>query len=76
MDVAGVPAQDSFASGKTSILLTMQTLIDRLMPWGPVFFGALVFAPMWSAALDLSLPLMLAIGLCWGYIAKLRGRWL
>jgi hypothetical protein len=54
----------------------MDALIDKFMPWGPVFFGVLVFAPMWSAALDVSLPVMLAIGLCWGYIAKLRGRWL
>jgi hypothetical protein len=54
----------------------MDTLISKLMPWGPVFFGGLVFAPMWSAALGLNLPLMIVIGLCWGFIAKQRGRWL
>jgi hypothetical protein len=55
---------------------TMDALINRLMPWGPVFFGGLVFAPMWSAALNVNLPIMIAIGISWGYLAKVRGRWL
>ncbi len=53
----------------------MQNVIERVMPWGPVFFGGLVFAPMWSAALDINLPAMIALGLVWGYVAKVRGRW-
>ena len=27
-------------------------LIEKLMPWGPVFFGLLIFAPMWAAVLE------------------------
>jgi hypothetical protein len=56
------------------------------MPWGPVFFGVLIFAPMWAAAMDathLSLPIdipniafTLLLGFCWGCVAKARGRWL
>jgi hypothetical protein len=53
----------------------MQNVIERVMPWGPVFFGGLVFAPMWSAALGINLPAMIALGLVWGYVAKVRGRW-
>ena len=61
-------------------------LIGKLLDWGPVFFGVLLFAPMWAAALDalgftlpLSIPNLaatLALGLCWGLYAKLRQRWL
>jgi hypothetical protein len=54
----------------------MDFLIARLMPWGPVFFGGLVFGPMWAAALGASLPLMIVVGLIWGLVAKQRGRWL
>jgi hypothetical protein len=54
----------------------MKTLIDKLTPWGPVFFGGLIFAPMWSAALGTNLLLMVAIGVGWGCIAKVRGRWI
>ena len=54
----------------------MQTLISTLVAWGPVFFGGLIFAPMWSAALGISLPITMAIGVVWGLIAKHRGRWL
>jgi len=53
----------------------MQSVIEKVMPWGPVFFGGLVFAPMWSAALGINLPVMVALGLAWGYVAKVRGRW-
>jgi hypothetical protein len=31
---------------------------------------------MWSAALGISLPITMAVGLVWGYIAMRRGRWL
>jgi hypothetical protein len=54
----------------------MKTLIEKLVPWGPVFFGGLIFAPMWSAALNIGLPITMAIGLIWGFIAMQRGRWL
>lgn len=56
--------------------LPMKMLIQKLMPWGPVFFGGLIFAPMWSAALGIGLPITMAIGLLWGFIAMQRGRWL
>ena len=61
-------------------------LIEKLMPWGPVFFGLLIFAPMWAAVLEaagltviLGVPnigLTLAVGFLWGLLAKSRGRWL
>lgn len=54
----------------------MKTVIQKLLPWGPVFFGGLIFSPMWSAALNISLPLTMLIGLTWGFIAMRRGRWL
>lgn len=54
----------------------MKTLIATLVPWGPVFFGGLIFAPMWSAALGVSLPITMAVGIVWGFVAKQRGRWL
>lgn len=50
-------------------------LIEALMPWGPVFFGLLILAPMWAAATGLSLPLLMALGGAWGLLAKIRGRW-
>lgn len=62
------------------------SFLEKLMPWGPVFFGVLIFAPMWAAAMDathLSLPIdipniafTLLLGFCWGCVAKARGRWL
>lgn len=54
----------------------MRVLIEKLVPWGPVFFGGLIFSQMWSAALGISLPITMAIGLIWGFIAMHRGRWL
>lgn len=54
----------------------MQTLIEKLMPWGPVFFGGLIFGPMWSAALGIDLTITMAVGLVWGFIAMKRGRWI
>jgi tetrahydromethanopterin S-methyltransferase subunit E len=62
------------------------SLIEKLMPWGPVFFGLLIFAPMWATVMGsvgVELPygtpnivLTLIIGLIWGTSAKIRGRWL
>ncbi|MFT4823811.1 MAG: hypothetical protein ACI9DH_001183 [Halioglobus sp.] len=54
----------------------MKILLEKLVPWGPVFFGGLIFAPMWSAALNINLPILMVVGLIWGYIAMARGRWL
>jgi hypothetical protein len=54
----------------------MKIIIEKLVPWGPVFFGGLVFSQMWSAALGISLPVSMAVGLVWGFIAMQRGRWL
>ncbi|MFK8048331.1 MAG: hypothetical protein AB8B81_07860 [Halioglobus sp.] len=54
----------------------MKTVIEKLVHWGPIFFGGLVFAPMWSAALNISLPILMVVGVIWGFIAMQRGRWL
>jgi hypothetical protein len=54
----------------------MKTMIEKLVPWGPVFFGGLIFSQMLSAATGLSLPLTMAVGLVWGFVAMKRGRWL
>ena len=64
----------------------MKNLLDFLMPWGPVFFGLLLFAPMLAAVLDNtsfpvaagipSLYLTLPLGAIWGLVAKQRGQWL
>jgi len=54
----------------------MKSVIEKLMPWGPVFFGGLIFSPMWSAATGVSLTVTVAVGLVWGFIAMRRGRWL
>jgi len=61
-------------------------LLVKVMAWGPVAFGALIFAPMWAAALDAlsvelpgqvpNLAATLLVGLVWGAVAKFRGRWL
>lgn len=61
-------------------------LLSKLLPWGPVFFGALIFAPVLAAMLESTgreqlfgqpiLLVTLVIGLVWGTVAKLRGRWL
>ena len=64
----------------------MKKLLEILLPWGPVFFGILLFAPMLAAVLDKitfpvsagfpSLYLAVPLGLIWGFVAKARGRWL
>jgi hypothetical protein len=64
----------------------MKNLLEFLMPWGPVFFGVLLFAPMLAAVLDNTsfsaaagipaLYLALPLGAIWGLIAKQRGQWL
>lgn len=60
--------------------------LKQIVDWGPVFFGLLIFGPMWAAVLDaaqLALPLgvsnlaaMMILGLLWGALARWRGRWL
>jgi len=64
----------------------VSNLIEKIMPWGPLIFGVCIFAPMWAAALDVAaitlpyqidnLSFTLVLGLAWGLVAKLRGRWL
>ena len=64
----------------------MKKLLEILLPWGPVFFGILLFAPMLAAVLDKiafpvsagfpSLYLAVPLGVIWGFCAKARGRWL
>lgn len=64
----------------------MMNLVEKILPWGPLAFGILIFAPMWAAALDAlgvappygvtNLALTLVIGIGWGIIAKQRGQWL
>lgn len=64
----------------------MATVLERLVPWGPAFFGVLIFAPVTTAVMDAggiatvagvpAFYLALAVGLAWGVVAKIRGRWL
>ena len=64
----------------------MIKLLEALLPWGPVFFGVLLLAPMSAAVMDgmafpatagfPSLYLAIPLGLVWGFVAKVRGRWL
>jgi hypothetical protein len=64
----------------------MAKFLKVLMPWGPVLFGVVLFAPMAAAVLDKmafpatagfpSLYLALPVGLIWGLVAKVRGQWL
>jgi len=61
-------------------------LLKTLYPWGPVFFGIGFLAPFIAAlmtATGLAAPwglseiqVGLAIGLTWGVIAKVGGRWI
>jgi len=63
----------------------METLV-KINEWGPVFFGVLIFGPMWSAALNAAnitlasgvsnLALLMVAGGLWGLVAKIRGRWI
>jgi hypothetical protein len=64
----------------------MSKFLQLLLPWGPVFFGVLLLAPMAAAVMDEmafptaagfpSLYLAIPVGLGWGLVAKLRGQWL
>ena len=64
----------------------MSKLLETLLPWGPVFFGVLLLAPMAAAVMDNlafpitaefpSLYLAIPVGFIWGLVAKARGRWL
>lgn len=61
-------------------------MLERIVPWGPAFFGVLIFAPVVAAVLDANslgpvggipnLYFTALLGLTWGIVAKLRGRWL
>jgi hypothetical protein len=62
----------------------MQSFFETLNPWGPVFFGVLLAAPMAAAVMDQAgvslgianiIPAMVVGGL-WGLLTKQRGRWL
>jgi len=64
----------------------MNRILQLLLPWGPVFFGVLLLAPMAAALMDEmafpattgfpSLYLAIPLGFTWGLVAKLRGQWL
>ena len=64
----------------------MINILKKLMPWGPLFFGLLILAPLIDQVLTniglipamgiSNLQLGLATGLVWGLIAKVGGRWI
>ena len=64
----------------------LEKSLERLLPWGPVFFGLLIFAPMLAAVLEAAgvtqvagitpLAAAMVLGGAWGLVAKTRGRWL
>ncbi|MDF1685879.1 MAG: hypothetical protein P1U50_03720 [Parvibaculaceae bacterium] len=64
----------------------MITILKKLMPWGPVFFGLFIMAPLIDQvltdaglipAMNISnLQIGIAMGLVWGLIAKIGGRWI
>ena len=64
----------------------MDTLLEKLLPWGPVFFGVCLFAPMLASVMKnygfeeaIAVPFLaisLTLGFIWGWVAKTRGRWL
>ena len=64
----------------------LEKSLSLLMPWGPVFFGLLIFAPTLTAVLEAAgiqqvagtspLAAAMVLGAVWGYVAKTRGRWL
>jgi len=64
----------------------MKKLLEFLLPWGPVFFGSMLFAPMFASVMDSmafpaaagfpSLYLAIPLGVVWGLVAKVRGQWL
>ena len=64
----------------------IRSVIQRLNPWGPLFFGLGFIAPLIAAlmtrsGLELSVGLSpiwfgLAVGGAWGLCAKFRGSWI
>lgn len=64
----------------------IRTVLQRLNPWGPLFFGLGFIAPLTAtlltgAGLGTSFgfsPIWpgLALGAAWGLYAKIRGSWL
>ena len=64
----------------------IKSVLQRLNPWGPLFFGLGFIAPLIAALVtrsglepSLGLPaiwLGLALGGAWGLYAKFRGSWI
>jgi hypothetical protein len=64
----------------------MQSAVQRLISWGPLFFGMGFLAPLISTLLRSagaepffgfsSVQAGLVIGAAWGLYAKLRGSWI
>lgn len=64
----------------------MINILKNLMPWGPLFFGLLILAPLMDQVLTniglepamgiSNLQIGVATGLVWGLIAKVGGRWI
>ena len=64
----------------------IRTVLQRLNPWGPLFFGLGFIAPLTTTLLTRICPgtllgsspvwLGLALGAAWGLYAKFRGSWL
>ena len=64
----------------------LEKSLELLLPWGPVFFGLLIFAPMLAAVLEAAgvnqvagttpLAAAMVLGVGWGLVAMTRGRWL
>ena len=64
----------------------IRSVLQRLNPWGPLFFGLGFIAPLIATLLTrggLELPIGLssiwlgvALGAAWGLYAKFRGSWI
>jgi hypothetical protein len=64
----------------------IRTVLQRLNPWGPLFFGLGFIAPLTAVLLTRTglgtsfgfspIWLGLALGAAWGLYAKSRGSWL
>lgn len=60
--------------------------LKQASPWGPLLFGVGFVAPLVAQSLDAaaltapaglsSLSAGLLVGISWGLVAKLRGRWI
>ena len=64
----------------------IQTLLSRLSPWGPLFFGVGFLAPLFATLMisfGVTVPFGISeiqvglfLGASWGLYAKLKGSWL